>query len=100
MGNDPHDAAVLAALSAALLVVRAVAAAFESSLVATGLPRAQALAASSGTRRAKALAQLYGGIEATAFTARALATFSTVLAGAAAAAAGAILFPSWPWLAG
>lgn len=100
MGNDPHDAAVLGALSIALLSLRALAAAFEASLVATGLPRARALAASSGTRRARALARLFDRIEATAFTGRALASLSSVLAGAAAGAVGAILAPSSRWLAG
>jgi putative hemolysin len=90
---------VLAAL--ALLGVRAIAAALESSLVAVGFPRAQELAAEheAGTR-AKALASLFNDFEATAFTGRALATLSTVLAGFLAGFAGAALASGARWWGG
>jgi CBS domain containing-hemolysin-like protein len=93
--------ALLAAAALALLLVRAVAAALESSLVAVGLPRAQELAAKAEAgSRARALAVLIEDIESTAFTARALATFSTVLAGFFAGFAGAVLAPGGRWLGG
>jgi CBS domain containing-hemolysin-like protein len=87
-----QDVAALAFLAAALLVVRGIAAAFESSLVAVGMPRARELAAhAEAGGRARALASLFDDVEATAFTGRAVVTLSTVLAGFVAGFAGASL---------
>ncbi len=100
-GIHLHDTVWVAALALALLALRAVAAAFEASLVALGSPRAQELAAAPDARRsARALAQLLDDVEATAFTGRTIAALSTVLLGYFAARAGASLVPSAPWLAG
>src|SRR4030042_296532 len=89
----------LAGLALGLLVVRAVGAAFEAALVAVGLPRAQELAeAPEAGRRARALEALLDDPEATAFTGRALVTFSTVYAAFVAGVLAAALVPAAPWL--
>ncbi|HET8540988.1 MAG TPA: hemolysin family protein [Anaeromyxobacter sp.] len=98
---DLADLLALAALAAALLVVRAVGAAFEAALVAVGSPRAQDLARPPDARaRARALADLYDDPERTAFTGRALVTLATVFAGFLAGALGASLLPRAPWVGG
>lgn len=76
-----------------LLVVRALAAAFEASLVAVGQPRAQALAIPPASSRARALGALAAHAEPTAFTLRAVAAFSIALAGLLSAWAGRLLLP-------
>jgi magnesium and cobalt exporter, CNNM family len=89
----------LAAGAAALLAVRAVAAALEAALVAVGVPRAQELGAAPGAgRRARALAALVAEPEASAFTLRAIVTFSMLFAGLLSAGAGFVLAPGAPWL--
>jgi putative hemolysin len=88
-------AVALAALAVGLLALRAVAAAFEAALVAVGLPRAQALAAESGRRRAKALAALLEEREPTAAMVRVVDTATGLGAGILAAASGAAAVP-WP----
>jgi CBS domain containing-hemolysin-like protein len=94
MGSQIRDIAALAAVAVALLVVRAIAAALESSLVAVGLPRAQELAdRPDAGARPRALAALLDDFEATAFTGRAVATLATILAGFLAGYAGAALAP-------
>jgi CBS domain containing-hemolysin-like protein len=91
----------LAGVVLALLVLRAVAAAFESSLVATGQPRARELgAAAHATGRARALASLFDDAEATAFTGRAIATLSTLVAGFLAGFVGVVLAPGARWAGG
>jgi CBS domain containing-hemolysin-like protein len=91
----------LAAGVLALLGVRAIAAALESSLVAVGLPRAQELATRpEAGRRARALESLFLDFEATAFTGRALAALATVLAGFLAGYVGAVLVPQARWWGG
>jgi CBS domain containing-hemolysin-like protein len=93
--------AVLCAATLALLLLRAVAAALESSLVAVGLPRAQELASRpEAGRRARALAGLFEDFEATAFTGRAVAAFSTMCAGFFAGFVGAVLAPHARWWGG
>ncbi|ACG75111.1 CBS domain containing protein [Anaeromyxobacter sp. K] len=82
---------------AALLALRAVAAALEAALVAVGVPRAQALAQPpDASARARALGALAGDAEATAFTLRAAATLGTLLAGVLAGAGGPALVPGLP----
>ncbi len=89
----------LAAVAAALIVVRAISAAFEAALVAVGSPRAQELASPPDAGlRARALDDLFDGLEATAFTGRALVTVSTAAAGFLAGFAGFRLVPQAPWL--
>jgi CBS domain containing-hemolysin-like protein len=101
MGWEAHDILALGAVAAALLVVRAVAAALESSLVAVGLPRAQELSERPDARgRARALVALFEDLEATAFTGRAIATLATVLAGFLAGYVGAVLVPGARWWGG
>ncbi|HEX9242602.1 MAG TPA: hemolysin family protein [Anaeromyxobacter sp.] len=101
MGLDVRGMAALAASALALLVLRAVTAAFESALVATGQPRARELGAAQGaTGRARALASLLDDPEATAFTGRALATLSTIGAGFLAGYFGAALAPGLRWAGG
>jgi len=101
MGMDLRGTLLLTALAVALLVLRAVAAAFESSLVSTGQPRARELgAATTASSRARALASLFDDTEATAFTGRAVATFSTLLAGFLAGFVGAVLTPGARWAGG
>jgi len=101
MGWEIREIGALVLAALALLGLRAIAAAFESSLVAVGLPRAQELAAEPGSpRRARALASLLDDHEATAFTGRALATVSTLLAGFVAGFAGAVLVPGARWWGG
>ena len=101
MGWDVREIAALAATALVLLALRAIAAAFESSLVATGYPRAQELAGQPGAgARARALAALFETHERTAFTGRAVATFSTILAGFLAGYVGAVLSPGARWAGG
>src|SRR5512142_508362 len=101
MGPDARATAALAALAPALRVLRAIAAAFESSLVATGQPRARELGSRTAARpSARALASLFDDPEATAFTGRAIATFSTVLAGFLSGYVGAVLTPGARWAGG
>jgi len=92
MGSLPRPLA-LAGLALALLVLRALAAAFEAAVVAVGSPRAEALARDAAAgRRARMLASLVAAPEATGAALRifvALASLSTgVLAAAAAGGAG------------
>jgi CBS domain containing-hemolysin-like protein len=101
MGPDLRGILALAALALALLVLRAVTAAFESSLVATGQPRARELGAqTNASLRARSLASLFDDPEGTAFTGRALATFSTLLAGFLAGYVGAVITPGARWAGG
>jgi magnesium and cobalt exporter, CNNM family len=101
MRADSREILALAAGALGLLLVRAVAAAFEAAVVAVGLPRAQELASAPGAGlRARALAGLFEDPEAAAFTGRAATTLSTVFAGVLAAAAGAELASGAEWLAG
>jgi CBS domain containing-hemolysin-like protein len=101
MGPNYRGVAALAVLSLALLVLRAIAAAFESSLVATGQPRARELGAQTNAPgRARALASLFDDPEATAFTGRAVATLSSLLAGFLAGYVGAVLTPGARWAGG
>ncbi len=101
MGWEIREITALAVAALALLGLRAIAAALESSLVAVGLPRAQELAARPDAgRRARALAALLDDFEATAFTGRALATMSTLLAGFLAGFCGAVLVPGARWWGG
>jgi CBS domain containing-hemolysin-like protein len=98
---DPGDVLALAALALALLVMRAVGAAFEAAMVAVGSPRAQELARPPGARRrALALADLFDEPERTAFTGRALVTLATVFASFVAGALGMALLSPAPWLGG
>jgi CBS domain containing-hemolysin-like protein len=97
MGWDASQAGAAAAVAIALLVVRAIAAAFESALVNVGLTRARDLAERpDGKERARALVALLEAPEATAFTGRAVVTIATILAGFLAAGAGAALSPAAP----
>jgi CBS domain containing-hemolysin-like protein len=101
MGLDLRGILALTALAVGLLVLRAIAAAFESSLVATGQPRARELGAHPGARgRARALSSLFDDKEATAFTGRAVATLATVFAGFLAGYVGASLTPGARWAGG
>jgi putative hemolysin len=101
MGPDAKRLATLAAAALVLLIFRAIAAAFESSLVATGQPRARALAAQhESSARARALAALFDDLEGTAFAGRALVTFSTILAGFLAGYVGASFVPDARWAGG
>jgi CBS domain containing-hemolysin-like protein len=94
MGGWAGRAIVLAAGIAALLVLRAVAAALEAALVAVGLPRAQALAAApEAGRRARALESLAADPEATAFTIRLTGTWSVLFAGLLSGLLGGVLLP-------
>jgi CBS domain containing-hemolysin-like protein len=101
MEQDVRGIVALAAGVLALLVLRAVAAAFESALIATGQPRAQELGTASGASgRARALAALLHDPESTAFTGRAVVTLSTVGAGFLAGYLGAVLVPGARWAGG
>jgi CBS domain containing-hemolysin-like protein len=101
MRPDPASILALAAAALALLALRAVVAALESSLVAVGLTRAQDLAATPGAgARARALEVLLRDFEVTAFTGRAVVTLSTVLAGFLAGYCGASLVPEARWWGG
>jgi len=101
MGWEIREMGALVLTALALLGLRAIAAALESSLVAVGLPRAQELAREAGSgRRARALVSLLDDHEATAFTGRALATVATLLAGFVAGFAGATLVPGARWWGG
>jgi CBS domain containing-hemolysin-like protein len=99
--SDLGDILALGGLALALLVLRGVGACFEAALVAVGSPRAQDLARPPDARgRARALADLYDDPERTAFTGRALVTFSTVFAGFLSGVLGAVLLPAAPWVGG
>jgi CBS domain containing-hemolysin-like protein len=101
MAWNVREITALVVVALALLVVRAIAAALESSLVAVGLSRAQELAAASEAgARARALERLYEDREATAFTGRAVATLSTILAGFVAGFVGAVLASEARWWGG
>jgi CBS domain containing-hemolysin-like protein len=101
MGWNAGDLVALAAATLGLLVVRAIAAALESSLVAVGQPRAEELAERhEAGPRPRALVALFEDFEATAFTGRAIATLSTVLAGFLAGYVGAVLVPGARWWGG
>jgi len=101
MGWDVPEITALVFAALALLGVRAIAAALESSLVAVALPRAQELAGRpEAGSRARALASLLEDAEGTAFTGRAVATFSTLLAGFVVGYAGAVLTPGARWWGG
>jgi CBS domain containing-hemolysin-like protein len=101
MRPDPASILALAAAALALLALRAVVAALESSLVAVGLTRAQDLAATPGAgARARALEVLLRDFEVTAFTGRAVVALSTVLAGFLAGYCGASLVPEARWWGG
>jgi len=101
MAWDLREITALAFVALALLVVRAIAAALESSLVAVGLSRAQELLAEPGAgARARALVRLYEDPEDTAVTGRAVATLSTILAGFVAGFVGAVLASGARWWGG
>ncbi len=101
MAWEIREIGALAFAALALLGLRAITAALESSLVAVGLPRARELAArpEAGARE-RALAALLEDFEATAFTGRALATVSTLLAGFVAGFCGAALVSGARWWGG
>ncbi|MBK9518317.1 MAG: HlyC/CorC family transporter [Anaeromyxobacter sp.] len=93
---DPQVTKALQALGAVLLLVvlRALAAAVEAALVATGQPRALALGAPPGaTRRARCLAALARDPEGTGATIRVVETSTVLLAGLMSGTAGVLLFP-------
>jgi putative hemolysin len=101
-GSNVRELLGILAVLAVLLALRAVSAAVEAALVAVGVPRAQELAAPPDAgRRARALAALVDGPEATAFTLRCLATFSILFTGFLSGAFGVLLVPAAPpWAAG
>jgi CBS domain containing-hemolysin-like protein len=91
-GRPEEQALLLVAVSAALLVVRAVAASFEAALVVVGLPRAQELARPPGAGRpARALESLLAHPESTGAAIRFAEVVSVFAAGGAAAVAGLLL---------
>jgi CBS domain containing-hemolysin-like protein len=101
MEMDVRGIVALVSAAVALLVLRAVAAAFEASLVAVGQPRARELGTQTGARgRARALSSLFDEPEATAFTGRALVTLATVTAGFLAGYVGAVVAPGARWAGG
>jgi CBS domain containing-hemolysin-like protein len=101
MGLDLRGIVALAAGALALLVLRAISAAFESALVAIGQPRARELATASGASgRDRALGSLFDDPEATAFTGRALVTLATIGAGFLTGYLGASLAPGARWVGG
>jgi putative hemolysin len=85
-----------------LVLLRAITAAAEASLVAVGQPRALELGGAPGaSRRARCLAALARDPEGTGATVRVMETSTITLAGLLAGAAGAQLFPeSAPFTAG
>src|SRR5512133_3911251 len=96
-GSSAREILLFLAGLAALLLVRAVAAALEAALVAVGVPRATLLAgAADATPGARALGALVAEPEATAFTLRAAGTFGVLFAGVLAGAAGPVLLPGVP----
>jgi putative hemolysin len=83
-----------AAAAGGLLLLRALAAALEASLIAVGLPRAQELAASpTAGRRERALEALARDSEPTAFVLRVAGSVSTLGLGFLAAFAGSLVLP-------
>ena len=83
-----------AAAAGGLLLLRALAAALEASLIAVGLPRAQELAAAHGAgRREQALEGLARDLEGTAFVLRVAGSVSTLGLGFLAAFAGSLVLP-------
>lgn len=92
----------LIAASAALLLLRALAAALEAALVAVGLPRARALAAESGAgRRARALRALLEGREDAEAARGALESLAAMGAAVLAALAAWRALPGWTgWTGG
>ena len=86
----------LIAASAALLLLRALAAALEAALVAVGLPRARALAAEAGAgRRARALRALLEGREDAEASRAALESLAAMGAAVIAALAAWRALPGW-----
>jgi CBS domain containing-hemolysin-like protein len=86
----------LAAGGAALLVLRALAAALETALVAVGLPRAQELVREPGaTRRARALEALLAARESTEGARNILETLAAMGAAVLAALAAWRALPGW-----
>ena len=86
----------LIAASAALLLLRALAAALEAALVAVGLPRARALAAEPGAgRRARALRALLEGREDAEAARGALESLAAMGAAVLAALAAWRALPGW-----
>ncbi len=93
---DPQVRLALEALGAVLVLVvlRALAAAAEAALVATGQPRALELGNQPGaSRRARFLAALARDPEGTGATIRVVETSTVLLAGLMSGTAGVILFP-------
>jgi CBS domain containing-hemolysin-like protein len=85
----------------ALLALRGLVAALEAALVAVGLPRARARAATPGAgSAARAVEALLSDQEATAFTLRLVATLAVLFGGLLSAFLGAALVPEMPWPAG
>jgi putative hemolysin len=86
----------LAAASAALLLLRALAAALEAALAAVGLPRARELAQEPGAgRRSRALLALLSGREATEAARRAVETLAAMGAAVLASLAAWRALPDW-----
>lgn len=89
-------AELFAAVALGLLVLRALAAAFEAALAALGSPRAEALAAEPGARRgARALGKLVAQPERTAAAMRVLVAAVSVGAGALVTLSGMAFGPAW-----
>ncbi|MGC4000523.1 MAG: hemolysin family protein [Anaeromyxobacter sp.] len=100
-GLGPLEMFGSVAALAALVALRAVAAALEAALVALGVPRAQALGtAPDASRRARALAALMLDREVTAFTIRFTTAFSMLLLGLLAGTEAAWLVPRGGWWGG
>ena len=94
MGPSVGLALEALAAVAALLLLRALAAALEAALVALGKPRALALGAAPGApRRATCVAALAEDPEGTGAMVRVVETATVVLAGLLSATAGALVFP-------
>jgi putative hemolysin len=93
------QALAIGGASAALLLLRALVSALESSLVAVGLVRAQALAAgAAASTQARALLSLAEARENTAGLVRVLDTLSALGAGVLAGLAGARGLPAAAWV--
>ncbi len=97
MEDGSKHALALAGAAAALLLVRALVAAFESALAAVGLARAQALGAEAGApARARALVTLTERWESTAALLRILDTLAALGAGVVAGVVGLRALPAPP----
>ncbi len=95
MEDGSKHALALAGAAAALLLVRALVAAFESALAAVGLARAQALGAEAGApARARALVTLTERRESTAALLRILDTLAALGAGVVAGVVGLQALPA------